>query len=242
MKKFLSLLLVLSLVFLTACANTETSDTTIDPNADTTQTTETTTASEQTTETSESTRPLPVYETEIRETAPLHTEIPELQEKIDSNQKKFPYIANKIVIEIGEQRDVPPFYHGNASYVFTGSFIGETLAGGFDGLSHAPKSFFDNEKIDFPVFRVREGDTIRIYINDVKEEKHMFTVLDYTENENSPDHIRYQDFETLCAELGSGTHYVYTDLKCEGNHVYKDGVYQLTESVWFRAYFILEIE
>ncbi len=242
MKKILSLLLVLSLVFLTACANTETNDTTTEQTTETAQTSDTTTISEQTSETSETTRPFPVYETEIRETEPLQTEIPELQEKIDRNQEDFPWIANKIVIEIGDQRDVPPFYHGNVSYVFTGNFIGETLAGGFDGLSHVYKSFFDNEKIDFPIFRVKEGDSICIYINDIPEEKLNFIVLDYTEDENNPDHIRYQDFETLCTELGSGTHYVYTDLKCEGDHVYKDGIYQLTELVWFRAYFVLEIE
>ena len=46
MKKFFSLLWILSLVFLTACTNTVNPDTTTDPTTDTTKTTETTTASE----------------------------------------------------------------------------------------------------------------------------------------------------------------------------------------------------
>ena len=77
MKKMLSLLLVLSLVFLTACANTVNPDTTTEQTTDTTKTTETTTASETITEKKY------VYETEIRETEPLQTESPELQKKID---------------------------------------------------------------------------------------------------------------------------------------------------------------
>ena len=82
MKKFSSLLLILSLVFLTACANTETFGTTAEQTADTTHSAETTTASEQTSETT--TERKYIFETQIRETTPMKTETPELQEKIET--------------------------------------------------------------------------------------------------------------------------------------------------------------
>lgn len=240
MKKYISLLLVLSLVFLTACANEEIADSTPEQTADTTQTTETTTASEQASETT--TEKQYVYETEIRETEPLQTESPELQEKIDRNQEKFPWIANKIVVEIGEMRYAPYLMQGHYGMYFDekSQMAAGWMGGGTDGRVHADKSWLD-ERIE-EVWHIHQEDTFRLYKNDIPEEKLWFTVLDYSEDENNPTHRDYYDFSTMCETLGSGTHYVYTQVRCEGDHILINGERGETEYADFLIFFILEIE
>ncbi|MBQ8496481.1 MAG: hypothetical protein IJ489_03375 [Clostridia bacterium] len=246
MKNFFSLLLILSLVFLTACANTDNPETTTERSHETTKTTST---SEQTTETSEQTTETTsekkyLFETEIRETTPIRTESPELQEKIDRNQENFPWIANKIVIEVGDQRDVPYIQQGHYGEYFDEKYQHPWvwMGGGTDGLVHTSQKKLDEE--DLPVFRISKGDTLRIYKNDVPQEKFGLTVLDYSENENDPQNHHYADFSALCEEWGSGTYYVYTQIRCEGDYILVNGIFDenYTEYADFLVFFILEIE
>ena len=236
MKKFFSLLWILSLVFLTACTNTVNPDTTTDPTTDTTKTTETTTASETITEKKY------VYETEIRETEPLQTETPELQEKIDRNQEKFPWVANKIVIEIGETRYVPYLMQGHYGtyYDENDREVRTWMGGGTDGRVHAEKAWLDERMEE--IWHIQQGDTFLLYKNDVLQEKLWFTVLDYSEDETDPTHRDYYDFSTMCEALGSGTHYVYTQVRCEGDHILINGERGETEYADFLVFFILEID
>ena len=238
MKKFFSL--ILSLVFLTACANTEIHDTPTGLTTDTTQTTATTATSEQTSGTT--TEKQYIYATEIRETEPLQTEIPELQEKIDYNQEKFPWIANKIVIEIGETRYVPYLMQGHYGtyYDENDQQVRTWMGGGPDGRVHADKAWLD-ERID-DVWNIDKSAMFCLYKNDILQDKTWFTVLDYSEDENQPKHYDYFDFSTMCETLGSGRHYVYTQVRCEGDHILINGERGETEYADFLVFFILEIE
>ena len=240
MKKFLSLLLILSLVFLTACANTETFGTTAEQTDDMTQTTETTTASEQTSETT--TERKYIFETQIRETTPIKTEAPELQEKIENNQTKSPHIANKVVIHIGSQKDVPFLEFGNYGYYFNeaNQQAWELMGGGSNGYPRT--SLEELRSWDIPVYQAKSGDRFAVYVNDVLQHPSEIMVFDYTEDETRPEFLTFNDFTLMCEELGSGTHYAYVDITCKGDRVLVNGEYDRTEYMEFHAYFILEIE
>ena len=247
MKKMLSLLLVLSLVVLTACANTENPDTTTEQITDTTQTTETTTASEQTTETSRQTEETTterkyIFETEICETTPMKTEIPELQEKIERNRKISPHVANKVVIHIGSQKDIPHLRFGNSGYYFdeTNQQAWEMMGGGSDGYPRT--SLEELRSWDIPVYQAKSGDRFAVYVNDALQYPSGIVVFDYTEDETRPEFLTFNDFTLMCEELGSGTHYAYINVKCKGDRILVNGEYDRTEYMEFRAYFILEID
>ncbi len=243
MKKFLSLLLVPSLVFLTACANTETTDTA----ESVLQTTETTSTLEQTTESSEQTSETTterkyIFETEVRETTPIRTESPELQEKIDQNRKISPHVPNKVLIHVGSQKDVPLLRFGISGYYFdeTNQQAWELMGGGFSGRPRTPLETLLSW--DIPVYQAKSGDRFAVYVNDVLQHPSGIVVFDYTKDENSPEFLTFNDFTLMCEELGSGTHYAYINVTCKGDRVLVNGEYDRTEYMEFRAYFVLEIE
>ena len=221
MKKFLCLFFLLPIVLLTACTAQ------IAEKSSTSQT---------------SSYPIDVYYTEPASTRTVHSESPEIQEKIDANQSEFPYIPNKVIVEIGGKRDVP--------YVQTISPMGYyknensilAVESPYNGILMINPEFLFEHLDRMPIYQVKSGDTLMKYINEKPFRDSPISVFNFDMDAEMLDYRSFHTLDALCEELGSGTYYAFVSGTCYGDHIMKNGNFIMQESTNIMAYFILEVE
>ena len=185
------------------------------------------------------------YHTKKRETQSLQTEIPELQAKIDRYQDHGYGVPSKIVIEVGEQRDIP----------YLELICGEFIDNG--GIVRPERLFaLSNEDIIknvqyYPIYTVTGSECINIYSNDECVESFALAVIDLN-RENSKLSI-FNTLEELVSTMPTGKYFVKVDVVCYGDYImdeHGDHLYHnkgssresiATEYMQYEAYFILEL-
>ncbi|MBQ8497501.1 MAG: hypothetical protein IJ489_08625 [Clostridia bacterium] len=227
MKKFLCLFLLLSLILLTACTNNIADDTTV---------------SEPTETTEKSSYPVDVYYTESGSARPIQSESPELQEKIDANQAEFPYIPNKVVVEIGGKRDVPYVQATSPMGYYKNENSVPTADPPYNGIIMIKPEFLLEHCERMPVYQVKNGDAFIKYINEKPFRDSPIFVFDFDADAEMLDYRIFSTIDALCEELGSGIYYAFVDGTCYGDNIMKNSNFIMQESTSIRAYFILEIE
>lgn len=185
------------------------------------------------------------YHTKKRETQPLQTEIPELQEKIDRYQDQGHGIPSKIVIEVGEQRDVPYLDFVCGEFIDNGGIVRPERL-----FALSNEDIIDNAQY-YPTYVVTENDCINIYSNDERLESFALAVIDLNK-ENSKLSI-FNTLEELVSTMPTGKYFVKVDVVCYGDYImdeYGDHLYHnkgssresiATEYKQYEAYFILEL-
>ena len=248
MKKSLILLIAFCFAFcvlFTACAiknpqNTNESQSKTESTSDTTETTET---EETTTQTTKYTKPYEVCYTRVRETKALQTEAPALQEKIDRNYEAQSYmfkVQNKVVIQIGDQRDVPYIFTVGGGQIFQYEYLFYPYFGGSPSFSEVQK-----KAADLPTYTYTGTEDVTIELNDeiysTSSTKREFIVR-WMDGEQ----YMVKDYTTLQEmynDLPKGTYYVHFLLEIHGNHVYgEQSNYLGLESINVAPVFIVELK
>ena len=197
-------------------------------------------------------RPYTVYYTSVRETKALATEIPNLQAKIDRNYKKQGNrrkYQNKVVIQIGEQRDVPCIFEMGGGQFFQDEYIIYPYFAGSPDFSELSRNSYA-----MPTYIYTGTETITIELND---EIYFMTDPDSSETElnmisrftaipldgETVTWESYGTFEQMYEKLPKGKYYINFSLQVYGNHIFcEDGKYIGLESKSIVPAFILEIK
>ncbi len=246
MKKRIFTLLLVCILTLTACNQTENPNETTET-TETTQTTETTktTVTSQTTETTR-----PTVKTEIVRAKPLQEENPELQEKIDRNQKRdMNDIAYKVILTIGTQTDVPYAAFGESEWLTEWMYSDDAIkrsdawyGGWWYNRAHSwdrtcyDEAFINRLEEFLPVYLVNGEETFTISANDTLVERPIEILID-GENGN---YRQFQTINEMCNDLASGRYYARIQVTCYGDTLYVDGHKEFTE--WLGAYYFFIIE
>lgn len=247
MKRCLVLLTVFCFAFcmlFTACANVKKPE----------NTTEQSTTEQSTADTTQK-KIYPYYYTSIRETKALQTEASELQEKLDRNDLDLTGFENsqqKVIVQIGDQRDVP--------YIFEcggGHWVSNTGSGLCLGYYAAPSLEEIRAQEEYiPVYTYTGSESFTAEFND--ETVKFMETDSYDDGEslsavphNSADgggSGKFDNFEQMCEELSAGKYYVTFTLTILGNHIYSQSTpdaepkYGDIECTFIEAVFILEIK
>ena len=231
MKKYICLFLVVIClaVMFASCAGKTPMETT---------TPETTSSAETTKEEisfSETTRegPPPLY-TQIRDTEPPRPESPELQEKIDRNQRYSYGVPSKVIIECGAGRDVP-------FLLLMYGYIPNCIVDGYAISVYKPEQIL-KDSVYYPTYTITGDEDFTVYSNDFKYDDWQrwgIRILDLSEPEKELG--RYRFIPELYGALEKGTYYAYVDVQCDGDDIMLDGRKIEREYMQYRAYFILEL-
>lgn len=168
----------------------------------------------------------------IPSTATTRSEPPEIEEQIQK-QMSNGSIPSKVILECGNEREVPHLVTGEALY-----YLDDSNSWGWaDGWAMSGFAGYEPEKEagTYPTVRMSAGDTLEVYVNDVLAECPVVVV-----DGKGEELLRIEDTEELPTALAKGSHYAYVDVTCEGDIIVDHGREE-TEYAWYRAYFILEI-
>ena len=142
-------------------------------------------------------------------------------------------IPSKVILECGNEREVPHLVTGEALY-----YLDDSNSWGWaDGWAMSGFAGYEPEKEadSYPTVRMSAGDTLEVYVNDVLAECPVVVV-----DGKGAELLRIEDTAELPSALAKGSHYAYVDVACEGDIIVDHGREE-TEYAWYRAYFILEI-
>lgn len=246
MKKSLILLIAfcfaLCMIF-TACTELPSQETTTAGSASGEQTTSAT--EESTTETGGEDDGTKFY-TRIRETQALQTEPPELQEKIDRNHADGlrPEIQQKVILQIGDKRDVPYHIQVSRSYVENHKI---------EARMQVP-DYYDLREVEeyLTKYTYSGTETFSLEVNDelLPADKQKIPNLQvYYVDGSFIMEESFQSLEAMYAALPKGEYYVCLRLRLLGNdivtadgeHIPTMGRYSY-ESRIVQAAFILELQ
>ena len=226
MKKYISLFLVivcLAVIF-ASCAGKTPTETTTPEVASSSETTKWIDTGE---------GPPPLY-TQIRDTEPPRPEPPELQEKIDRNQRYSQGVPSKVIIECGEQRDVP----------FLLLMYGHLPNCPVDGYAisvYKPEQIL-KDSVYYPTYTITGDEDFTVYSNDFKQDDWQsrgITIVDLSGPWKTSG--SYRSVSELYGALEKGTYYAYVNVQCDGDDIMLDGKKIEREYMCYRAYFILEL-
>ena len=239
MKKFLIYLIAFCLVFCvicTACAK-------IPQNTD---------GSSEPTKSTSYKKPYEVCYTSIRETKALATEIPNLQAKIDRNydaqgsRRKY---QNKVVIQIGDQRDVPCLFEMGGGQFFHDEYIIHPYFAGSPNFSELSRNSYS-----MPTYIYTGTEAITIELNDEiyfmtdpdSHETELNKIGSFTVRSLDGETVTWEsfgNFEQMYEKLPKGKYYINFLLQVYGNHIFReDGKYIGLESKSIVPAFIVEIK
>ena len=253
MKKMLMSLTLFCLLFcviFTACADHSPSDTSADPagpsqtssSAETTE--QTSSATEKTTEisTTEYTKPYTVCYTEICETKELITEIPELQEKIDRNDKNQGsdlsyHFQQKVIVSIGDHRDVPYIFDMGGGQYFQKEYVIYPYFAGEPYFSE-----LEREAEYMPTYVYTGTETVVIELNDEILSKNPVREFSVQPVDGSARSRSFDTFEEIYAELSTGKYYVTYLIEIFRNDIFaENGEYLGRESRCIAIAFMVEL-
>ena len=193
--------------------------------------------------TTEYRKPYEVCYTEIRETKALATEVPELQEKIDRNYEKQGdehKFQNKVIIQIGDQRDVPYVFEMGGGQLFYHEYI---IYPYFAGNPYWREMQEVNEYI--PTYTYTGTEDYVIEVNDeIYSTDYSTWYLDvsYLKGEE----VMWASFDTLeemYAALPKGQYYINFHLTVYGNNIFGEkGNFITTEHTFIVPVFIIELK
>lgn len=176
-----------------------------------------------------------------RDTEPLKGEAPELQEKIDRNQKRSSGVPSKVIIECGGKRDVP----------FLLPMSGTLYNAIVDGYAIA---VYTNEKlledsVYFPTYTITGQEDFRVFCNDELQNDGGISEISVHFLEPSTgymtEHVgttkKYANIAELYQSLEKGTYYAYVSVGCYGDDIMLQGEKMGVESMHYHAYFVLEL-
>ncbi|GEM_PF-6194124 len=226
MRKYIRLFLVIicCAVILASCADKMPIETTASEVTDSSETTKWIDT--------EMTRP-PLY-TQIRDTEPLKPELPELQEKIDRNQQYSSGVPSKVIIECGEQRDVP-------FLLLMCGRLANVLVDGYAISIYRPEQIL-RDSVYYPTYTITGDEDFMVYSNDAVQDDWRnsgITVVDLSEPEKTSG--SYSSVSELHEKFAKGVYYAYVDVRCDGDDIMLDGRKIDQEYMSYRAYFILEL-
>ena len=234
-----------------ATSSTE-STSAISQSEETTETTLTTETAQTTTSATETTMQTTLGwrdRVEVRETAPIQTEIPELQEKIDYYSNDLD--PNKVIVEIGDQRDVP--------YLFSIEFRTIDGFGGYGG-NYISENDISYTKDRYPTYIVTGIEELRLFCNDVLQEDVVICIFNNHSDHDAGgrtscyafDYSSYSSLKDAYDDLPKGTYYASVMATCYGDYllteygepIEADGnpFGRKTEYCHNEAFFILEFQ
>ena len=168
----------------------------------------------------------------IPSTATTRSEPPEIEEQIQK-QMSNGSIPSKVILECGNEREVPHLVTGEALY-----YLDDSNSWGWaDGWAMSGFAGYEPEKEadSYPTVRVSAGDTLEVYVNDVLAECPVVVV-----DGKGEELLRIEDTAELPTALAKGSHYAYVSVTCERDVIVSYGR-EVTEYAAYRAYFILEV-
>ena len=211
---------------------------------------EETTESTSTTETAQTTKrtygdDILYYQTEIRATEPLQTEIPELQEQFDRSLY-LDAVPCKTIIEIGGKKDIPSRFVQEFE-----SILGKSgLTRGCD-FGYEPSAIERNIH-KFPQFAVTAGDEIDLYCNDILQENIVIYMIPVEEAFTIyySSYPYYKSLQEAYNTLPKGIYCAYIKTACYGDYlitgdgdpVYNSDGERKTEYCYLHLYFLLEFQ
>ncbi len=197
-------------------------------------------------------KPYEVCYTSVRETKALATEIPNLQAKIDRNyeaQGSGRKYQNKVVIQIGEQRDVPCIFEMGGGQFFQKEYIVHPYFSGSPKFSELSRNSYS-----MPTYTYTGTEEITIELNDAicfmtdpgSSETALNTIGSFTARSLDGETVTWESFETfeqMYEKLPKGKYYIDFLLQVYGNHIFSEsGQYIGLESKSIAPTFILEIK
>ena len=168
----------------------------------------------------------------IPSTATTRSEPPEIEEQIQK-QMSNGSIPSKVILECGNEREVPHLVTGEALY-----YLDDSNSWGWaDGWAMSGFAGYEPEKEadSYPTVRMSAGDTLEVYVNDVLAECPVVVV-----DGKGEELLRIEDTAALPEALAKGSHYAYVSVTCERDVIVEYGR-EVTEYAAYRAYFILEV-
>lgn len=271
----LTLFCLVFCVIFTACSDISTQHTDADPtgesqtssreetteSADTEETTETsstegtssteevtetsaTSATEETTESS-STRPYIIYYTEVCETKELMTEIPELQEKIDRNDKNqssdllylLYHFQQKVILSIGDHRDVPYIFEQGGGILFQYGGLVYCYFGGDPNFSE-----LERNAEYMPTYIYTGTENVVIELNDEVLSANPMRKFEVCPVDGSERNRSFDTFEEIYEELPKGKYYVTYLIEIYRNDIFTEyGEYVGKEHKCIAIAFMVEL-
>ena len=197
-------------------------------------------------------KPYEVCYTSVRETKALATEIPNLQAKIDRNyeaQGSGRKYQNKVVIQIGEQRDVPYIFEMGGGQFFQKEYIVYPYFSGSPKFSELLRNSYS-----MPTYTYTGTEEITIELNDEiclmadpdGSETALNTIGSFTARSLDGETVTWESFgtfEQMYEKLPKGKYYIDFLIQVYGNHIFgEDGEYIGLEFKTIAPAFILEIK
>ncbi len=196
-------------------------------------------SSDETTQPAETTeaRPYP----QPRDTEPLKGEAPELQEKIDRNQKYSSGVPSKVIIECGGKRDVP-------FLLMMGGTLYNALVDGYAIAVYTNEKLLE-DSVYFPTYTITGQEDFSVFCNDEKQDDwstwgisvHFLEPSTTYMTEHVGTTKNYANIAELYQSLEKGTYYAYVSVSCYGDDIMLQGKKMGVESMHYDAYFILKL-
>jgi hypothetical protein len=177
--------------------------------------------------------------TKIRETKALQTEIPELQEKIDSYAENLtlPDVQQKFIVSFGEHRDVPYLYH-----TWHRAHVREDYLMIWDPRENPSFSDYRSYEKYMPTYTYTGKEEVVMEVNDeIYTPDPRGAFIDVIAYDNSAKESFFS-FQDMYQELPKGKYYVKIYIEFYGNDI--RGIYGYTgrEFKSAMALFVLELK
>lgn len=196
-------------------------------------------SSDETTQPVETTeaRPYP----QPRDTEPIKKESPELQEKIDRNQKHSHGVPSKVIIECGGKRDVP-------FLLPMGGTLYNTIVDGYAIAVYTNEKLLE-DSVYFPTYTITGQEDFSVFCNDELQNDGGISEISVHFLEPSTDYMtehvgtkkNYASIAELYQSLEKGTYYAYVSVSCYGDDIMLRDEKMGVERMSYHAYFILEL-